>query len=136
MGTPKAAMSAAMPTVGIMYEGWHAPATQAIEDCRGCAAPITIEDVLRSNGTLSLTDAYATANASVSQGFHFHKKPLQGFYCIYRKRATDAHGATGLRDCRDISSTTARHAAVLSAANISFIVADSTNIQAHGTPSW
>jgi hypothetical protein len=37
-----------MPTVGIMYEGWHAPAVQAIEDCAGCAPPLTIEAVLRS----------------------------------------------------------------------------------------
>ena len=44
-------------------------------------------------------------------------------------RAKDAHGANGLRDCRGISDTAARHAAMLSAANISFVVADSTNIQ-------
>lgn len=120
----------AMPTVGIMYEAWHAPAVQAIEDCRGCAAPLTIEAVLRSNGTVSLADAYATKNASVAQGFHFHTEPLHGgFYCIYRKRASDEHGATGLRDCNNISATTARHAALLSAANISFVVVDSTNIQ-------
>ena len=122
--------SASMPTVGIMYEGWHAPAVQAIEDCAGCAPPLTIEAVLRSNGTESLADAYATVNASISQAFHFHTEPLHGsFYCMYRKRASDAHGATGLRDCRGIPATAARHAALLRAANISFVVADSTNIQ-------
>ena len=122
--------SASMPTVGIMYEGWHAPAVQAIEDCAGCAPPLTIEAVLRSNGTKSLADAYATVNASISQAFHFHTEPLHGsFYCMYRKRASDAHGATGLRDCRGIPATAARHAALLRAANISFVVADSTNIQ-------
>ena len=41
--------AASMPKVGIMYEGWHAPAVQAIEDCVGCARPLTIEAVLRSN---------------------------------------------------------------------------------------
>ena len=121
--------ASAMPTVGIMYEAWHAPAVQAIEDCRGCAAPLTIEAVLRSNGTVSLADAYATTNAGVTQGFHFHTEPLHGFYCIYRKRASDTHGATGLRDCHNISATAARHAALLSEANISFVVVDSTNIQ-------
>ena len=122
--------AAAMPKVGIMYEGWHAPAVQAIEDCVGCARPLTIEAVLRSNGTKSLADAYATVNTSISQGFHFHTEPLHdSFYCMYRKRASDAHGATGLRDCRGIGATAARHAALLSAANITFVVADSTNIQ-------
>ena len=88
--------AAGMPSVGIMYEGWHAPAVQAIEDCDGCARPaLTIEAVLRSNGTLSLADAYARRNGSIAAGFQFHKEPLDGFYCMYRKRATDAHGATG-----------------------------------------
>ena len=118
-----------MPTVGIMYEGWHAPAVQAIEDCVGCAPPLTIEAVLRSNGTKSLTDAFNTVNATISQSFHFHTEPMHGFYCLYRKRASDKHGALGLRDCHDISATAARHAALLSAANISFVVVDSTNIQ-------
>ena len=126
---PTVLCAGAAPLVGIMYEGWHAPAVQAIEDCTGCAPPLTVEAVLRSNSTQSLSDAYATADTNVAQGFHFHKEPQQGFYCIYRKRATDAHGATGLRDCRDIPGTAARHAAMLSAANISFVVADSTNIQ-------
>ena len=104
--------SASMPTVGIMYEGWHAPAVQAIEDCAGCAPPLTIEAVLRSNGTKSLADAYATVNASISQAFHFHTEPLHGsFYCMYRKRASDAHGATGLRDCRAIGATKSRRRA-------------------------
>lgn len=124
------AVSAGMPTVGIMYEGWHAPAVQAIEDCQGCRAPLTIEAVLRANGAISLADAYATTNRSIAQNFHFHTEPLHGsFYCIYRKRAAEAHGATGLRDCRNISATAARHAALLSTANISFVVVDSTNIQ-------
>eukprot|EP00937_MAST-01D_sp_MAST-1D-sp2_P006155 g6155.t1 len=116
--------------VGIMYEGWHAPAVQAIEDCSGCARPaLTVEDVVRSNGTVSLADAYATRDASKAAGFQFHKQPQDGFYCIYRKRATDTHGATGLRDCRNISATAARHAATLTEAGVDFVVVDSTNIQ-------
>ena len=122
--------AAGMPSVGIMYEGWHAPAVQAIEDCDGCARPaLTIEAVLRSNGTLSLADAYARRNGSIAAGFQFHKEPLDGFYCMYRKRASDAHGATGLRDCRNISATAARHAQMLTSAGIDFVVVDSTNIQ-------
>ena len=106
------------PVVGIMYEGWHAHAYWGRGD-----SGLTVEDVLRSNGTLTLSDM--APDPSTSAKFYWHKEPADGFYCIYRKRPSEDEGC--LPDCPNITATLTRHATILSEAGVDFIVADSTN---------
>ena len=102
---------------GILYEGWHAPAYFGAAHSDN----ITIEDVVRSNGTMSMSSAAPFNN--MSMGFWWHTKPLPGFYCIYRKRRTENVSSCGLPDCPDIESTLRRHADMLTDVGIDFIVA-------------
>jgi len=53
--------------VGMMYEGWHAPAYWG-------GANVTVERVLRSNGTLTMA---ATTPAARASGFRWHKEPAR-----------------------------------------------------------
>lgn len=119
--------SAGPVRAGIMYEGWHGPAVAGLRDP---ATTITIERLLRSNGTLTFKDAAAGVDESVSMNFYFHKEPADGFYCIYRKR--DGESAGPIPDCANITATLTRHAAMLSGNGLDFVVCDSTNIQSTG----
>jgi hypothetical protein len=112
--------------VGMMYEGWHAPAYFG----RNPGTNATVEGVIRSNGTLPLSVVLPTSPKA--QGFWFHKQPAGGFYCIYRKRSTENTSSAGLPDCPGITETLTRHAKLLTAAGVDFIVADSTNLQNTG----
>ena len=38
-------------------------------------------------------------------GFWWHKQPAAGFYCIYRKRATENTSSCGLPDCPGIKAS-------------------------------
>ena len=107
----------------IRYEGWHAPAVAGLKDA---ASALTVERVLRSNGSLTMQDMSQGIDLGVAMGFYHHKEPTDGFYCIYRKRASEIKGV--VPDCLNISSTLSRHAQMLNGVNISFVVADSTNI--------
>lgn len=109
--------------VGMMYEGWHAPAFFG----RGSRG-LTIEGVIRSNGSLSIANMRDGWNASLSMDFYYHKQPENGFYCIYRKRANESVSSCGLPDCPGITATLTRHAQMLTKASIDYVVADSTNI--------
>lgn len=111
------------PRVGIMYEGWHAPAVMGLKDPMSA---LTVERVIRSNGTITMDDMAEGINLDVAMGFFHQKEPLDGFYCIYRKRANESKGI--VPDCLNISSTLSRHANMFNQNNISFVVADSTNI--------
>jgi len=113
--------------IGMMYEGWHAP---AYFGRAGNPTNITVEDVIRSNGSLSMQSAEPTSAAAMS--FFWHKEPIDGFYCIYRKRSTENVSSCGLPDCPGITATMQRHAAMLTDVGVDFIVADSTNIQTQG----
>lgn len=105
------------PQVGMMYEGWHAHAYFGKGESR-----LTLEDVVRSNGTLALSDM---APDSTADGFYWHVEPEDGFYCIYRKRSNESEGC--LPDCPNITGTLTRHANMLTGAGVDFVVADSTN---------
>lgn len=113
---------------GILYEGWHGFAANALrvitQEMHGQA--ITVEQVIRSNGNLTLNDMLAKYNmVQASDGFYYHAQPELGFYCIYRKRP----GQDGIiPDCPNITQTLTRHADQLLAANIDFITVDSTNL--------
>ena len=111
------------PIVGMMYEGWHAPAYWGRSPTAG---NLTVEGVIRSNGSSALRDM---APGPKGMGFWWHKQPAQGFYCIYRKRKSENSSSCGLPDCPGITQTLTSHAHTLVAAGVDFIVADSTNIQ-------
>jgi hypothetical protein len=110
----------------MMYEGWHAPAYFG----RNAGTNTTVEDVIRSNGTLPLSVVLPTSPKA--SGFWFHKQPADGFYCIYRKRSTENTSSAGLPDCPGITETLTRHAKLLTGVGVDFIVADSTNLQKTG----
>lgn len=122
--------SAKDTTVGMMYEGWHAPAFFG----RG-TRNLTLEKVLQSNGGLTVGDMRTGWNGSLSMNFYFHKQPTNGFYCIYRKRANESVSSCGLPDCPNIPDTLARHAAMLTKVSVDYIVADSTNMISMGPPA-
>ena len=115
--------------VGIMYEGWHAPAFWG----RSLATNLTVEKVLRTNGTVALAKMSEGMDRALAMNFWFHKEPLDGFYCIYRKRDSENTSSCGLPDCPRISQTLRRHADMLIGAGVDFIVVDSTNIQTAGS---
>ena len=94
--------------VGMLYEGWHAPAYFG----RNPGSNTTVEDVIRSNGTVPLSVVSPTSPKA--SGFWFHKQPADGFYCIYRKRSTENTSSAGLPDCPGITATLTRHAKQLS----------------------
>jgi hypothetical protein len=116
------------PSVGILYEGWHAPPASTLANISASGGrALSVEDVLRSNGALSLADIYdghpgARANAA---SFYYQAQPLGGYYCIYRARPGEAGVGP---DCAGISATLARHAAELSAAGVDYVTVDGTNL--------
>ena len=93
-----AGWSVAALEVGMMYEGWQAPAYWG----RSRSNELTIETVVRSNGSHSLADMAVGMNGTAQMRFWWHKEPADGFYCIYRKRATEAVSSCGLPDCPGI----------------------------------
>ena len=107
----------------VRYEGWHAPAVSGLKDA---ASALTVERVLRSNGSVTMQDMAHGIDLDAAMGFYYQKQPIDGFYCIYRKRANESKGV--VPDCLNISSTLHRHAQMLNDVNVSFVVADSTNI--------
>jgi hypothetical protein len=131
---PAPAPARASAQVGMMYEGWHAPAYWGRRGSGGSipSNTLTVEDIIRSNGSLSMANASAGFDNARRMGFWWHKQPADGFYCIYRKRASENASSCGLPDCPNITATLTRHAKMLTDAGVDFIVADSTNIQDTG----
>lgn len=111
-----------------MYEAWHGPAVAGLKDP---TTALTVERVLQSNGQRKMADMAAGIDLGTAMNFYFHKEPADGFYCIYRKRTNEAKGP--IPDCSNITATLTRHAAMLTAASVDFVVADSTNVQNKGT---
>lgn len=107
----------------VRYEGWHAPAVAGLKDA---ASALTVERVLRSNGSVTMQDMAQGIDLDTAVEFFYQKEPINGFYCIYRKRANESKGV--VPDCLNISSTLRRHAQMPNDVNVSFVVADSTNI--------
>jgi hypothetical protein len=126
-GSP-ATQAAAGPSVGILYEGWHAPPATVLANISASGGrALSVEDVLRSNGLLALADIYdghTGARAAAAQ-FFFQAQPQAGYYCIYRSRPGEAGVGP---DCPGISATLARHAAELSAAGVDYVTVDGTNL--------
>lgn len=120
-----AAATPPRPLVGMMYEGWHAPAYWGNHPFIGPS----VEAVVRSNGTQTLADVDRHMNKTLAKNFYWHSEPAGGRYCIYRKRANESTSSCGLPDCPNITQTLSRHAAMLHGAGVDFVVVDSTNIQ-------
>jgi hypothetical protein len=114
--------------VGILYEVWHtfaAAAMKTIANTPG-GSQLTVEDVIRSNGELSLYDILDKYNQrGPALSFFYQAKPARGFYCVYRKRPGEAGVAP---DCDNIQQTLQAHAAELHEAGVSYIVVDMTNL--------
>lgn len=98
-----------VPLVGMMYEAWHAPAWTGLKDP---TTAITLEEVIRSNGSITLADMQSGIDLATAMNFHYHKQPKEGFYCIYRKRSNETTGDLP-RDCPNITATLTRHASML-----------------------
>ncbi len=115
------------PRVGMFYLVWHGPAANAMRTLAGKGAPqLTIEDVVRSNGTKKLADMLQVHGLEGdAMAFYYHVRPKLGFYCVYRARP----GETGhIPDCPDIEKTLTTHAAQLVAAGVDHVVIDATNL--------
>jgi hypothetical protein len=114
--------------VGVLYEGWHAFAVDAIQTIKNTTGGLvlTVEDVIRSNGTYSMydmLDKYGLQPAS--DNFYYQAEPEAGFYCLYTHRANE----TGyIPDCLNVTGTLTRHANELTQAGVDFIAMDSTNL--------
>ena len=137
--------SPAVP-VGMLYEGWHGPPSAAMSNIAVAGgARVSVEDVMRdiSGGStqLSLYDIVDKFNQTgVAANFYYQATPAGngspggspngGFYCIYRKRASETVGE--IPDCEGIEETLTRHANDLVTAGISFVTIDGTNL---GEPS-
>jgi hypothetical protein len=122
--------SGSSPIVGVLYEGWHVYATNAsniVESITGSPA-LTVEDVIRSNGTLSLSDIWDKYNitSDQTQSFFWHTTPVLGKYCLYRKRWNESVGI--LPDCANIQETVLQHALWFNNAGVDFLTADGTNL--------
>ena len=63
------------------------------------AKQLTTELVLQSNGRYSLDDVYAKHNLNADI---YNVQPELGFYCLYRRRASDPHPAP-IPDCPNIT---------------------------------
>jgi len=119
------------PSVGLLYEGWHAPAVTALNNVSALnGSLLSVEDVIASNGSLSLFDMLDKyGQRSTAQAFFYQERPADGFYCIYRARP----GEAGIvPDCTGINATLQRHATQLTSAGIQYVTVDATNL---GTPS-
>eukprot|EP00051_Salpingoeca_urceolata_P028747 m.487986 g.487986 ORF g.487986 m.487986 type:complete len:593 (+) comp25457_c0_seq1:54-1832(+) len=111
-------------SAGILYEVWHTKASQAMKEVADRGFPqLTTERVIRSNGTKILNDVYGAAGVPASDVYNV--EPQLGFYCLYRKRAGDAHPP--LPDCENITHTASAHAAMLLEAGFDYITVDVTN---------
>jgi hypothetical protein len=128
--------------IGLIYGIWHAHATTAMSqlEAKGIQ-PLTIEDVIRGNGKYSFNDVLQKHFDSnflnlTAAHFYYHNKPAIGFYCIYKRRATEQ--TNGVQDCPNIERTLETHAKQILGAGIDHIILDNTNLHtltAHGDHS-
>jgi len=119
--------------VGIIYDGWHTAAYWG----RSPSTNDTVEEIIASNGSKSMGSMGHDMTLGHGGNAWWHKEPIDGFYCTYRKRLTDdwhwhwpsdcpASGCQ-FQDCPNIEATTTRHATLLQEAGIDFVIFDATN---------
>ena len=126
---PAAASTAAVPglVVGLLYEGWQGYAANASATVAAMGGtPLSVEDVIRSNGSLVLDDIwYKYGVDGLTQGFFYQERPQLGFYCIYRKRVGEA-GV--LPDCANITGIVSQQALWFAQSGVDFVTVDGTNL--------
>lgn len=124
-------VTANLPVVGAMLSGWQTLGAQALQNISAAGhTPVTVEDVIRSNGTLQLADILAKYNETGPAGsFYYQATPAMGYYCWYRGgSATEPRVAA---DCPNITGTLTQEAEWLTAAGVDFVTMDATNL-----PTW
>uniref|UniRef100_A0A7S1MUS6 Uncharacterized protein n=1 Tax=Neobodo designis TaxID=312471 RepID=A0A7S1MUS6_NEODS len=108
-----------------LYSVWHAYAAQTVTN--QTFPLISVEDVIRSNGNLTIGDIYRPAsNRAAARSFYYQYTPEAGPYCIYKRRPGEADPP--LPDCVDINATLRRHAEMLTSAGVDSIIIDATNL--------
>ena len=116
------------PVRALLYEGWQAYASNAtryIQSINGIN--LSVEDIIRSNGNLSLYNIWDEYNAGqYTQGFYYQETPTLGYYCIYRKRPNETIGV--LPDCLNITGILTQQTAWFNQGSIDFVTADGTNL--------
>lgn len=115
--------------IGLFYSGWHAYAAQTVTAQTTPQPPITVEQVIQSNGGLTLEDIYQSSTAGDAASFYYQHEPQAGFYCLYRKRRNESTGV--LPDCPNIPATARYHAQLLTAAGVDYVALDSTNLPSY-----
>jgi hypothetical protein len=91
---------------------------------------VTVEDVIRSNGTLQLADILDNHNETgPAYNFYYQATPAMGYYCWYRGGSTTEPRVAA--DCPNITGTLTQEAEWLTAAGVDFITMDATNL-----PTW
>jgi len=123
-----ASAPASSPVVSLLFEAWQGYAANATATvvAQG-GTPLSVEAVIRSNGSLVLADVWDKYGvAPLTQGFFWQEQPLLGFYCLYRKRWDEATGV--LPDCANISGTVSQQTAWFAQSGVDFITADGTNL--------
>ncbi len=115
--------------VGLFYSGWHAYASQTVTQQVTPQPPLTVEQIIQSNGGYTIEDMYQTSTAADAMSFYYQHEPQTGFYCLYRKRANETTGV--LPDCSNINGTARYHARLMVAAGIDYVALDSTNLPSY-----
>lgn len=129
------APAAAAFDVGILYSFFHGFASYAMSNVSAQNGTlVTVEDVIRSDGSLVIADILERYNAtSLNSRFYYHATPQSdvnhGYYCVYAKRSNESVG--WIPDCDRINDTLTRHAAQLVAAGVAYTVGCATNL-----PGW
>lgn len=128
--------------VGIYYLETNTATYTAMKKLADANLPqYSIENIIRSNGTLTTDDIYykpSLANSSLSglaaiaNTFFPHGRPQIGYYCMYRARTGEF---AYYPDCPNITATARKHAELLWSAGVDYIVADATNYWKWATPS-
>ncbi|KAA0167638.1 hypothetical protein FNF28_02706 [Cafeteria roenbergensis] len=127
---PHAAETASSPQVGTLFEGWHTFGAQALANIsRRGGAKLAVEDVIRSNGQLQLSDILSKwGEESDAMHFYYQATPSMGYYCWYR---APPGGPRVAADCENITATLTQEAQWLTRAGVDFVSIDASNL-----PTW
>jgi hypothetical protein len=91
--------------------------------------PLTVEQVLRSDGEYGMYDIYDKYGPFVEKNasrLYWQARPQAGVYCVYQKRATDPSPL--FPDCVNVSQTLTRHAGQLTSAGVDYVAMAATNL--------
>ena len=116
--------------VGIFYHTWHAFASDAFYRIPSYQR-WTIEDIIRLQPGKSFADILLIPGMiDEARWFHYQVLPLDGVYCIYKKRPGDPvySEPNYASDCDNIEATLERHARQIWESGVDFVFVDITNL--------